>query len=317
MPKDNEKDLKGQLKGDKENAEEMFKKVLHTLIRLMTVTLSGEGYKKPLLNQSSNQSAVNTNYSPVTGGKTVNSVSLNDQNRISISDLMKKNGVSAQDFQAICNQYPDLAFDIGGGATCNRLANAATKVKAKSSSHSCLSGVRGIYQRANIASLNCAKAQRALLKSRKPYQNNNGGGNAYEALNASGDYLVVSIKNTAYGKGKSSPENKALNAQIQNINPGVTLTVDSISNDRDRIAAGNTPGGIFGHIAVKGNDQKWGSDFKQSTVNFARYGENIRFCFPKDATVSPEFAQLLIEQARLRQQSQQIAMSATQTNARN
>lgn len=240
------------------------------------------------------------------------------QQKTTITDLIDKNGVKPEDFQAVCDEHPELIYAIGGGNTCSALANAADDVvtryvrkkgKMVASTGGCLPGTRRIYANAskdyNIPdSLNNEDSRRAIVESRLPYQKNNGGGNGYVALEASGDYITVSIENTAYGKQKNDPMNHEMNEKVRNIQPGITITIDSIEDVQTRKLLGNTAGGIYGHIAVKRNDGNWGCDFNQHSINFARYGKYARICIPKDAEISEEYAQLLIEQAQKRQEQE-------------
>lgn len=241
------------------------------------------------------------------------------QEKIKISDLMENHGVTVEDFQAVYEKNPEIIYALGGGETCKKLANSADRVVTKRrrgiplTGH-CLPGVRNIYSQASIDSLSCDIAREAMIKSRMPYQKTNGGGNGYIALEASGDYLTIKIENKAYNKPKNSPENKEMNDIVKDVNPGITVTVDSISDRMVRAKTGNNVGGTYGHIAVKRNDGCWGCDFKQETINFARYGEYARICIPKDAEISSEYANMLIEEANERSHDSHIRYSTENLN---
>lgn len=229
------------------------------------------------------------------------------QAKYSIQELMAEYNVLPDDFQTLCNKDPEIIKAIGGGKSCENLANAADKVRTKYNrgiavTGYCLPGVRNIYNKCQNDSLSCQPAQTAIVASRLPYQKTNGGGNGYVALEASGNYVVFAIENKAYGKQRRGPEEQAMNDMVQQVQPGITLTVDSIENTQMRIKTGNTNGGKYGHIAVKRHDGNWGCDFNQKSINFTRYGKYTRICVPKDAYVSEEYAQKLIETAKERQQ---------------
>ena len=229
---------------------------------------------------------------------------------LSISDLMKKYHVTADDLQAICDKIPEAIGEIGGGGTCKKLARAADKVRTKYGSDGkpktgdCVIGTRRIYNNAGISSLSCKQAWDAMAEARKSYQNTNGGCNGYKALDASGDTISIAIKNTAYGKKRDSKEDLEMNEFFNLVQPGVTISVDSIEDPKVRAKQGNTKGGKYGHIAVKRSDGNWGCDFNQKDINFARYGEYAHISFPKDAKVPAELAKLLVAQAISRQQAQ-------------
>lgn len=248
------------------------------------------------------------NTNPRQASGTVKQVANDTQERIKISDLMEKNGVTAEDFQAVYEKNPEIINDLGGGETCKKLARSADKVVTKYKgglplTGKCLPGVREIYNRERVDSLACDEARKALLESRKPFQKTNGGGNGYVALEASGDYIIIKIENKAYNKPKNGTENKEMNDMIKKVKPGITVTLDPIDDSTLRAKNGN--GGKYGHIAVKRNDGYWGCDFKQQTINFSRYGEYWRICTPKDAEISSKYAQMLIETANERQQKQE------------
>ena len=252
-----------------------------------------------------------------TTGENTSETSSENAQPMSVHELMEKYGVTAEDFQAVCEENPQLITCVGGGKTCEELAKSADRVQTKYQNGQpitgkCLPGVRSIYSQCKNDSLSCKAAQEAIVRSRLPYQSTNGGGNGFVALEASGNYITLAIENKAYGTPKNSAENAEMNRFVKGVQPGITLTVDSIEDPAMRQKCGNNNGGKYGHIAVKRHDNCWGCDFKQDTINFSRYGRYARVCVPTDAIVSGKYTQKLIERAQNRQQanSQNLQMAA-------
>lgn len=297
------------LRNDTKNAHALFEALLKALIEILADDKEKAAEKNaPRANNSVYNNANNAAYP-------------NNQT-VKISELMQNYGITAEDFQAVYKDNPEIINALGGGKTCKKLAKSADRViteyrNGKPVTGKCLPGVRDIYDKAGVDSLNNQTSRNAIIRSRFSYQKNNGGGNGYVGLEASGDYFTIKVKNEAYGKTKNGPEDKKMNELLQDIQPGITITVDSIENNSDRQKAGNTNGGKYGHIAVKRNDGNWGCDFNQNSINFDRYGKYARICVPKDAEISSEYAQMLIEYAQERQQAQiktkQMANAKTQT----
>ena len=221
--------------------------------------------------------------------------------RVSINDLLQRTGVKPEDFQAVCNEHPEIIQNIGGGPTCARLAASSDNVRSryvngKVVTGSCLRGVDNIYAQCRNDSLSCREAQIAKQNYKRSYQSANGGTCGYAALEGS-----VAIRNDAYGTtDRKSPEYARMNNLFRGVQPGVTVTIDSIDDTNMRKRLGDTAGGKYGHIAVKRNDGNFACDFVQKDFNFCRYGEYAHACFPKDATISREYAEMVIARAQIR-----------------
>lgn len=245
-----------------------------------------------------------------------------EKDKVSINDLMQQAGVRGEDFQAVCNENPELLGAVGGGKTCEALAKAADDVKTKyvggkAQVGMCKSGVDAIHYNAASKyglptdSLHSADSTKAIAQYRKerPYQgSSNGGCNLYAGLESSNDYVTVAVKNEAYRKTKGGQEDKRMNQLLLQCQPGVTVTVDAVE-DR-KIAQAQTAGGKWGHTVVRANKTKsagrpWACDFEQGDINFPRYGEYAHVCFPKDAYVSKDYAKMLIEKAMNRPANEQ------------
>lgn len=263
--------------------------------------------------KSKQQKFIDDTYAQVCGGEA--------KDKVTITSLMKQAGVKSADFQAVCNEHPELLGEIGGGKTCEALAKAADQVvtrygpNGKAKVGMCKSGVDAIH--ANAArryglptdSLHSQKSQEAIVQYRRerPYQGkSNGGCNLYAGLENSGDYVTVAVKNTAYlaTGANTTAKNKEMNDLFIRCQPGVTMTIDDVGNRRSSQA--QTAGGKWGHTAVRANKTKrqgrpWACDFEQDEFNFARYGEYAHACFPKDACVSEEYAKMIIAKAQERQ----------------
>ena len=237
---------------------------------------------------------IDQTYQEICGGKA--------KDKVSIDDLLAA-GVTEQDIQALYEKDHSLLGAIGGGTTCQRLTASANKKKSTSQGN-CKTGVDEIHRRAGLEtdSLHTVQAQRAIQldKIQHPAQGNSGGGcNVDEGLLASGDYVEIKVKNTAYLKTKGGKEDREMNELFNTCQPGITMTVDSVPDRTTKQA--QTQGGIYGHTAVKRSvGEPWACDFRQKSINFARYGEYAHACFPKDAEVPAEYAKLLIKQAQER-----------------
>lgn len=229
-----------------------------------------------------------------------------DSERVSINDLLQNTGVKPEDFQAVCDEHPEIIQNIGGGPTCASLARSSDRVRTvysngKPVTGSCLRGVDNIYATCRNDSLSCRNAQIAKQNYRRSYQTVNGGTCGYAALEGSGNYISVAVRNEAYGTtNRKSPEYARMNNLFRGVQPGVTVTIDSIEDANVRKRLGDTAGGKYGHIAVKRNDGKFACDFVQGDFNFCRYGEYAHACFPKDATISREYAEMVIARAQIR-----------------
>jgi len=266
--------------------------------------------------------------------------------KVSVQDLLDKAGVTSEDFQAVCDQHPELIQHIGGGATCGVLGTVATTVKneyttdkngkKKVKAGRCHSGVIEIHRKANnivergknpdtkgamTDSLFTQEAKQAgeTYRKERPYQGGSNGGCSEVAMfKASDDYVTVAVPNKAYGKYKGCKESQELNSLFYGVQPGVTITVDSIEDNAMRKRQGNTNGGKWGHCAVKRKDGRFACDFVQTSIDFSRYGEYAHACFPKDASVPKEYAQMLIEQAQKRmggiEQTQIVENTQTKVN---
>ncbi len=253
---------------------------------------------------------VDQTYQEICGGK--------PKSKVSVNDLLAA-GVTQEDIQAVFGNNPEMLSQIGGGPTCRALAASANDVetrykknpktgKTEAQTGRCKAGVDDIYTNARRKydlpsdSIHTKEALRAMDQDRRahPYQKESRGGcNVDEGLLASGDYIEIKVKNTAYLKPGSSRENREMNDLISGVQPGITISVDSIE-DRKKKQAG-TAGGTYGHTAVKRSKGKdWSCDFEQGSINFSRYGEYIHVCVPKDAEIPEEYAKLLIAQAQER-----------------
>lgn len=251
-----------------------------------------------------------------------------DKDKISIQDLMKQANVKGEDFQAVCNDCPELLGEIGGGKSCEALAKAADVVKTKyvdgkAQTGMCKSGVDAIHRKAVSFglpkdSLHTAASVKAIddYRKKRPYQGaSNGGCNIYAGLESSNDYVTVAVKNEAYCKSKGCTEDKKMNSVLLQCQPGVTVTIDAVE-DRN-ISQAKTAGGKWGHTVVRANKTKtlgrpWACDFEQGDINFSRYGEYAHICFPKDAYVSKDYAKMIIAKAQERQAKEQAHESSVQ-----
>ena len=240
--------------------------------------------------------------------------------RVSINDLLQRTGVKPEDFQAVCNEHPEIIQNIGGGPTCARLAASSDNVRSryvngKVVTGSCLRGVDNIYAQCRNDSLSCREAQIAKQNYKRSYQSANGGTCGYAALEGSGNYISVAIRNEAYGTtSRNSPEYARMNNLFRGVQPGVTVTIDSIDDTNMRKRLGDTAGGKYGHIAVKRNDGNFACDFVQKDFNFCRYGEYAHACFPKDAAVPREYAEMVIAQAQIRQANGNVIQNQPLSN---
>ena len=230
------------------------------------------------------------------------------QDKVNIDVLMAEAGVTKEDFQAVCDEHPEIIQNIGGGPTCQKLAGSADKVRnsygadGKLKTGSCLSGVNNIYNNCKVDSLTNKDAYKYKVETLQPYQRGVPGGCCgYEVLEKSGDFISLSVKNSAYGYNSSIRSNEEMNDLFKKVQPGVTVTVDDIRDSSVRGKLGNTAGGKYGHIAVKRNNSQFACDFVQNKISFSRYGEYAHACFPKDAQISQEYAEMVIAKAQERQ----------------
>lgn len=225
-------------------------------------------------------------------------------NQISINDLMEKAGVTSEEFQTLCDKDPTMIQRIGGGKTCEDLAEAAyEKAHGNPLTGSCLGGVQAIFGKAGQSDSLAIKSPKVQeIRLSKSYQGgSNGGAVGYVALEEGNNFITVTIDNKAYGTKDNlySPENNDMNALFAGCQPGVVMTVDDIVDDNLRTKKGNTGGGKYGHIAVAtdhriGSNRAWGSDGEQSIFNFPRYGAKAHAFFPKNAMANKEDAENLI-----------------------
>jgi hypothetical protein len=70
--------------------------------------------------KSKQQKFIDDTYAQVCGGEA--------KDKVTITSLMEQAGVTSADFQAVCNEHPELLGEIGGGKTCEALAKAADQV---------------------------------------------------------------------------------------------------------------------------------------------------------------------------------------------
>ena len=224
-----------------------------------------------------------------------------NNDEIDIKTLMDNAGVCKEDFQALCNEHPEMIAQIGGGKTCTDLAKVADRVNIIGNGGYCLPGVRKLYFQCQNDSMTNASALRAQTQytTEHRYQGTNGGCSGYETLEGSGNYVSVALKNTAYGKAKGCEENTVMNNLFKTVQPGITVTMDSVEDNNMRRSMGHN-GAKYGHIAVKRSDNRFACDIRQENIGFTRYGEYAHVCFPKDAYVSKEYAEMLIEKAQTR-----------------
>lgn len=222
-----------------------------------------------------------------------------EDGNVSIQTLLDR-GITPDMFQSLCDENPQMIQCIGGGPTCDSLARAADQ-KASTAGRmegKCLAGVKDIYQRAQVDSLQYGNSATNLYRQQRSYQGtSNGGSSGYVALENSGDFISVSIPNQAYGTSnrRYTDQDNNMNGLVSGLRPGVTITIDDILDQNMRQTKGDTPGGRWGHIAVStSRDGEFCCDGRQQSFNFPRYGENVHICFPKDACVDKNIAMQLI-----------------------
>ncbi len=238
---------------------------------------------------------------------------------INIKELYDDFGVTDEDLQKLYDENPEILKQIGGGPTCEEWAKQADKVETKYDENNkaitggCLAGVQNI---ANMASMGDTLSVANLEKYRKDYQGNSNGGCAtHLALDASGDFMSIKIKNEAYGLGYDG-KNSLMDNIVGQLQPGVIISCDSIEDEKMRDKMGNTLGGRYGHVAVKRNDGCLACDFKQTDVNFGRYGEFIYVSYPKDAQMNRYYAKKLVEIASERQKEVALKKKMAEEKAR-
>lgn len=238
---------------------------------------------------------------PVDPSKQYDEIS-NGQEQVTIETLMRQAGVTAEDIQVVANTHPEIISRIGGGRTCERLADEASRRGGRALGQ-CGGGTRRIYEAAGCAndSINSPAARYARDQYRRnyPFKGNDPGADSfYIGLEASGNYVSIDIENHAYRKARGGQEDREMNEYLRTVQPGVTVSFDCVF-ERDISQAG-TAGGKWGHVAVKRNDGKFQCDGTQSSINCARYGPQIHVSFPKDASIPREYALLLIQQQQER-----------------
>lgn len=226
----------------------------------------------------------------------------NGQDRVTIETLMKRCGVTAEDMQVVANEHPEIISQIGGGSTCQRLADEASRRGGRALGQ-CGGGTRRIYEAAGCAndSINSPAARYARDQYRQnyPFKGRDPGADSfYIGLEASGNYVSIDVENRAYRGTKGGHEDCQMNGYLRTVQPGVTVSFDCVF-DRGISQAG-TAGGKWGHVAVKRNDGKFQCDGTQQSINCARYGPQIHVSFPKNASIPREYALLLIQQQQER-----------------
>lgn len=234
---------------------------------------------------------------------------------ITIDELIQEYGVRPEDIQVVANEHPEIATKIHGGKTMNTLSNSVRTKKARGTVGHCAGGTYDYYTAAPDTAVivtSPAFAQgrieyakednKARFKKNSKKQLDPGADSFYRGLEQTGKFISIDVDNKAYGLNtrNGGAADKEMDAYLKSLPPGATVSFDCYE-DRSSPKA-NTGGGKWGHVGIVGDDNyMMHCDFNQSDVDNARYGKQLHVCYPTDAYVPAEYAEMLIEQAKKRE----------------
>lgn len=230
------------------------------------------------------------------------SIEKSDKQSFTIEELMKNNGVSSADIQAVLGKNKEYLSKLQPGKTNKDLARRANNVTGQCSG-GCLAGVQKMYPGLSGSNPNWPKKE---YNSRA-----NSACNAHTVLEKGGKFVTVEVKNLAYGKSAGSIEEK----QMQKFNRTLPAgTIASLDNKKpDELQGRRTPNNSekHGHIWVQDSKGQACSDGRQAEgPSFSRYGKDMFISVAVDCSVPRDIALELVKEAKARQnREQQLAIA--------